>query len=121
MFIIAREFSFCAAHQLTRVAEDHKCRRMHGHNYTGWIEVAGEALDARGFVVDFGELDLVQRYVKERWDHRYLNEVVDFEPTAENLAKHLCDLAYAKWPGLARAVRIYENDRSWAEYRAPGC
>jgi 6-pyruvoyltetrahydropterin/6-carboxytetrahydropterin synthase len=117
VFIIAREFSFCAAHRLTRVPADHKCHRLHGHNYTGWTEVAGESLDARGFVLDFGELDLVQAFVKEKWDHRLLNDVVSFEPTAENLAQYLCSMADAKWPGLVRAVRIFENDRSWAEFR----
>lgn len=120
MYRIGREFSFCASHQLTLVPEGHKCRRMHGHNYTGWTEVEGERLDHRGFVLDFGELDAIQRYVKDVFDHQHLNDVVDFEPTAENLAEHLFVMAFAKWPDAVRAVRVYENDRSWAEYRAPG-
>jgi 6-pyruvoyltetrahydropterin/6-carboxytetrahydropterin synthase len=41
-------------------------------------------LDRNGMVIDFSE---IKRLVKEPLDHRILNEVLDFNPTAENLAR----------------------------------
>lgn len=41
-------------------------------------------LDRNGMVIDFSE---IKRLVKEPLDHCILNEVLDFNPTAENLAR----------------------------------
>lgn len=41
-------------------------------------------LDRNGMVIDFSE---IKRLVKEPLDHRILNEALDFNPTAENLAR----------------------------------
>lgn len=39
-------------------------------------------------VVDFKRLKTV---VEELLDHKYVNDIVDFNPTAENLARYICD------------------------------
>ena len=39
-------------------------------------------------VVDFSH---IKKLVKDKLDHRYLNEVFDFNPTAENLARWIAD------------------------------
>ena len=40
-----------------------------------------------------GDIDFkkVKELVSDKLDHQYLNEVVDFNPTAENMAKWICD------------------------------
>ncbi len=39
--------------------------------------------------MDYGELDWVRNLIATRLDHRHLNEVLDFNPTAENIASWL--------------------------------
>ena len=71
-----------------------------------WIE--SEELDRNGMVVDFSEL---KRVVKGALDHRFVNEVVDFNPTAENLARWLCE----RIPNCYK-VSIRESEHNEATY-----
>ncbi|MEO7427759.1 MAG: 6-carboxytetrahydropterin synthase [Acidimicrobiales bacterium] len=120
-FTIAKRFSFSASHVLTAVPDDHKCRRMHGHNYEVEIICAAEELDDRSMVVDYFDLDPVKRFIDDTIDHRHLNDVLPGEPTAERLAWWLHQsLAGTLAPDVAArlvAVRVYETPKTWAEYR----
>lgn len=84
---ITRRYHFEAAHFLPFVAEDHRCRRMHGHNYeiVVWAtRNTSNDLDQRGFVVDFAELDALVLPLVGKVDHRCLNDIEGLEnPTAE--------------------------------------
>jgi 6-pyruvoyltetrahydropterin/6-carboxytetrahydropterin synthase len=123
MFVIAKRFSFSASHVLTAVPEDHKCRRLHGHNYEVEVECASPDLDHRAMVVDYLDLDPVKRFIDTTVDHRHLNDVLDGEPTAERLAWWLYESLKGELPADVAsrlvAVRVYETPRTWAEYR-PG-
>ena len=72
MVVIAREYSFSAAHRI----EGHpKCGRLHGHNYKVIVEVRRrdrDSVDDKGMVIDFGDLDNVVKPIINRFDHRYL-------------------------------------------------
>lgn len=120
-FSIAKRFAFSASHVLTKVPEDHKCRRLHGHNYEAEIICAAEELDDRGMVVDYFDLDPAKRLIDDTLDHRHLNDVVDGEPTAERLAWWLYESLKGHLPAETAAqlvaVRIYETSTTWAEYR----
>ncbi len=120
-FTIAKRFSFSASHVLTAVPADHKCRRLHGHNYEVEIVCAADELDARGMVVDYFDLDPVKRFIDETVDHRHLNDVVLGEPTAERLAWWLYESLTGTLPTAVGervvAVRVYETPTTWAEYR----
>ena len=48
------------------------------------IYCRSKELDRNGMVIDFSE---IKRLIKEPLDHRILNEVLPFNPTAENLAR----------------------------------
>lgn len=121
MFTIAKRFSFSASHVLDAVPDDHKCRRLHGHNYEVEVVCGAADLDRRGMVVDYFELDPVRRFIDATVDHRHLNDVLDGEPTAERLAWWLYESLKAELPvevaGKILAVRVYETPRTWAEYR----
>jgi len=107
---IGRTYRFEAAHRLPLVPEGHKCRNLHGHNYRVSIVVRG-ALDTRGFVKDFAEIDEVVNPLLALLDHRLLNNVNGLEnPTAEIIANWF----FNRIPGCER-VRVYENDECWAE------
>ena len=45
-------------------------------------------LNEDGMVIDFTH---IKNAVKDKLDHKNLNEVLDFNPTAENIAKWICD------------------------------
>jgi GTP cyclohydrolase I len=67
------------------------------------------------------DLDPVKAYLAQVYDHRHLSEVVDVEPTSENLARVLFDWCIANL-SLPRtvaveAVRVSETPATWAEYR----
>jgi 6-pyruvoyltetrahydropterin/6-carboxytetrahydropterin synthase len=114
---IFREFTFEAAHRLTRVPAGHKCARLHGHSYRVEIHVEGPVDEAAGWVVDFGDIKDAFAPLLDRLDHRYLNEVDGLgNPTSENLARWI-------WDGLAggglplSAVTVRETCTSGCTYR----
>src|SRR5205823_5786754 len=96
------------------------CARPHGHSYRVEVELCADELDVTGFVVDFGELAPLGRYLDEHLDHRDLNELLD-QPSSELLARHLYNWCRAHLPEQAaaalQAVRVSETVTSWAEYR----
>lgn len=116
-FAITKDFTFAAAHHLAGLPPEHQCSRLHGHNYLVRVELTGP-LDERGFVYDYGDLAFVGQYLDAVWDHRDLNEAVEFNPTAELLARHLYALVEAVVPEqLGVAVGVSETPKSWAWYR----
>ena len=88
-----------------------------------WVEVlaAADELDERGFVVDFKELDLVKDWVDATLDHRHLNDVMEGQPSAEAIARLICDWCRASLPAPVAekivAVRAWETPKAYAEYR----
>jgi 6-pyruvoyltetrahydropterin/6-carboxytetrahydropterin synthase len=123
MFTVSKRFSFSASHVLHGLAEGHPCARLHGHNYEVEVIAAADELDDRGFVVDFGELDLVKDWVDATLDHRHLNDVMEGQPSAEAIAKLICEWARSSLPPAVGdkvvAVRAWETPKAYAEYR-PG-
>lgn len=116
MYTITKEFAFSASHQLLGLPEDHQCARLHGHNYVVELELAAGVLNDVGFVVDYGELAPFKRYLDHVLDHRHLNDVLGFNPTAELLARHLYYVALEHWPEV-RAVRVRETPKTCSEFR----
>ena len=129
-----------------------KCKNMHGHR--GVIEITMEGpiqpirgLSDDGMVLDFSDIkEIANREVVEPLDHAFIvyerdkpvvdflesgalpnhkTVVVDFIPTAENLAHYIfyiLDLAYKTRYGedlrLFR-VRFFETPNSWADAYRP--
>ena len=117
MYIIKKEFSFSASHQIHGLTEGHPCARLHGHNYRVEVVLSAEELDSTGFVRDYRELSAFKDYLDDCLDHRHLNDVLgDDCVTAERMAKHFYDWCKEKWPAV-RAVRVSETPKTWAEYR----
>jgi len=86
-----------------------KCAYLHGHNYRVTFTINGE-LDSLGRVLDFSVIkEKLCYWLEDNYDHRFLvweNDpdatklkeidssvvMVPFNPTAENIAKHLVEV-----------------------------
>jgi len=86
MYTITKEFEFSASHQLLYLAEGHPCSRLHGHNYRIRIECKNAVLNKAGFVLDYHELEGIKTWLNEMIDHEHLNNLMEENPTAENIA-----------------------------------
>ena len=87
MYSICKTFEVSAAHRLTLPYES-KCTTVHGHNWRITVHCRAQELNAEGMVVDFSQ---VKRLIKGQLDHKCLNDVLPFNPTAENIARWICD------------------------------
>lgn len=120
MYRVSKRFAFSASHVLHGLGDDHPCSRLHGHNYEVEVVAEAAALDERGFVVDFGELDDVKRWIDATLDHRHLNDVMEGQPSAEAVARLAFEWCRTNLPaavaGKVTAVRVWETPRAYAEY-----
>lgn len=106
--IVKQKFS--AAHFLRHYSG--KCEKMHGHTFELHVHVGVNQLDRSGISIDFTELkDFLRQIVP---DHQVLNEVYDFSPSAENLARHFFEQIKAKYP--LRRVIVWESEDAGAVY-----
>lgn len=64
-----------------------KCTGLHGHNWIIEVFCKSETLDHNGMVVDFAKISEVVKHL----DHSHLNDIVDMNPTAENIARWICE------------------------------
>lgn len=87
MYYISKRIEISFAHRLTLDYES-KCRRLHGHNGVVTIYCCAEELDSNGMVTDFTK---VKQLIADKIDHRCLNDLFSFNPTAENLARWIAD------------------------------
>ena len=87
MYEVKKRIEISAAHYLTLDYES-PCTNLHGHNWIIDVYLRSETLDKNGMVMDFSH---IKKAVKDKLDHKVINDVVDFNPTAENLAKYICD------------------------------
>ena len=112
---------FAAAHQLKMVSE--KCENLHGHNWKIEICVAGKDLNKAGVLIDFGELKQHVSVIKAKLDHKFLNELDDFNddypPSSENIAHYIAKTLQSMIgsPGIkVKRVTAWESENACATY-----
>ncbi len=101
---------FSAAHYLKEYRG--KCEKVHGHTFQVEVAIAVRELDRTGLGYDFTEIkkDLAAALP----DHSLLNEVLPFNPSAENLARHFYGELKKKYP--VAAVTVWESEDASATY-----
>lgn len=103
---LTQSFYFEAAHTLRRYVEGESeaSRRIHGHTYHAEITLRGEPDPSTGMVMDLGLVRRELAILRERLDHRFLDEVEGIGPaTLENLCGFI---ARALTPTLPLLVRV---------------
>lgn len=107
MYTATKRLEISAAHQLSLNYES-KCKNLHGHNWIIYVTCQSETLDANGMVVDFKH---IKNIVSDVLDHQYLNDVLQCNPTAENIARWICK----KVPHCVK-VSVQESEGNVAVY-----
>lgn len=87
MYYVKKTMEISAAHRLTLDYES-KCTQLHGHNWLITVYCKSTELNANGMVVDF---TIIKQMIKDRLDHQVLNDVLPCNPTAENIARWICE------------------------------
>src|SRR4051812_3582086 len=123
---------------------DGQCAFIHGHNWSIAITFACEALDENGFVVDFGKLKFLKRWIDEHLDHACVFSDEDPQRQAllnagpglwkpylvkncscEGMAQHLCEVFHALVHDASGgrvsvvAVEVAEDARNSARFSVP--
>lgn len=106
MYYVKKTLELSASHCL-ELDYDSKCENEHGHNWIINIYCKSEQLNRNGMVIDFVDI----KEIVMKLDHKFLNDIIDFNPTAENLAEYFCK----KIPHCYK-VEITESRDNWACY-----
>lgn len=96
-----------------------KCKHVHGHSWLlrVWFRGSLLSIDEVGILVDFG----IVKDIKEELDHKMINDMLDFNPTAENMSVYIYKFLKAKLVGknIDVKIRLYETavlKKTYCEY-----
>jgi 6-pyruvoyltetrahydropterin/6-carboxytetrahydropterin synthase len=101
---------FSAAHFLEHYQG--KCEKMHGHTFEIEVYFQTNEVEKSGISIDFGT---IKEYLRQLVpDHKVLNEVFHFSPSAENLARYFFEQIKIKYP--VSKVMVWESEDAGASY-----
>ncbi|HIZ05319.1 MAG TPA: 6-carboxytetrahydropterin synthase [Candidatus Phocaeicola gallistercoris] len=107
MYTVIKRMEISASHSLN-LSYPSKCENLHGHNWIITVFCRSAQLNDDGMVVDFTG---IKDQIKGKLDHKNLNEVLPFNPTAENIARWICE----QIPHCVK-VEVCESEGNMAVY-----
>ncbi|MDE6574743.1 MAG: 6-carboxytetrahydropterin synthase [Muribaculaceae bacterium] len=88
MYFVKKRMEVAGCHRL-ELSYPSKCSSRHGHNWVITVYCRAMELNADGMVCDFTKIkECIHNYL----DHGDFNELLPFNPTAENIAKWVTDV-----------------------------
>jgi 6-pyruvoyltetrahydropterin/6-carboxytetrahydropterin synthase len=88
------------------------CGNMHGHTYKVEFIIEGEKKES-GMVMDFYDMKSILRKVLSEYDHRCLNDIVEY-PSVENICESVYNKLKDKFD-MPFTLRIWEGRGKWCE------
>lgn len=107
MYYVSKRLEISAAHRLELDYES-KCTGIHGHNWIVTVHCRAKQLNDAGMVTDFTH---IKQNISDKLDHKLINDVLPFNPTAENMARWICENV----PNCYR-VDVQESEGNVASY-----
>ena len=115
MYYVSKRMEVAGSHHLELPYES-KCSNLHGHNWIITVHCKSDKLTKYGMIVDFAK---VKQAIHGTLDHQNLNVLFNFNPTAENLAKWICDeVTDLCEVGYCYKVEVQESEGNVAVYEA---
>lgn len=87
MYYITKRIEISGSHRLN-LSYQSKCTQLHGHNWIITVHCRSRVLNPDGMVEDF---TVIKQRIRSMLDHANFNDVLPFNPTAENIARWVAD------------------------------
>lgn len=114
---VQKRMEIAGSHQL-KLPYSSKCENLHGHN---WIVTVYVGTDEKqdDMVLDFTH---IKKSIHDKLDHQHLNDILDFNPTAENIAEWIAhEVDNMKKGVCCFKVTVQESEGNIATYNNIDC
>lgn len=108
MYYVSKRMEIAGSHKLNLDYES-KCQNLHGHNWIVTVYLKGESLNHNGMLMDFTH---IKKQIHDVLDHQHINDIVEVNPTAENMSKWICD----RLGDMCYKVEVQESEGNIATY-----